>query len=995
MLIESLGGRQMTEASARAREGARAAGIVVAGVLALTLLVFVTSLADQLGRLHAPNLAGFGYKALHGKNVAHAFEAWRHGVDGLREFTPTSPEILIRAHVAADAAFALALGVFVLGIIHRLKAWSWLRAVVIAGLIASLVEGLLELSLVFPDPSDRYVSAFRWIGVLKIGCLAVVALALLWHGVWPTAGEGGTEPRRPRIWRALQQHARVPATPRLVFALALGFAVLLHAGDIGKQAEDLLRRELDQSGGLALLRIGATLAVYLFVLLTLKGISLEEAPASPTPGNGGNSSGTSIAWRLAQFGIGAVLLGSLTSRLGGGAAPLVLGAILLLLALASRGGARSPSARERGASWLFVIAAVAPPLSLAALSSRLLAGEAATQGRWPRLAWFTLALLAAAVIVGWRVASDPAEENERPAPWRRAALVVLAAMPLVVAVIELFTDGLSERLGNWLGSLGVLVLVLASVAAAAGVVRLLLADVDRPGFVERFGLRRTPIIAVLVFWVLLSAWPGAYFTRPEASPHRVRLVARHAGSAPPCPANLENALGPAADAAPQIARALCAWLEGNAKVDPASKHDSTVPLLLASASGGGVRAAAWTARVLDCLLMPPPGGATDPCGTARVISSGEPRRLSLLFAGSGASGGSVGIASAVAQDIAPMTDDAVDWVRQLADVDHVGPVVAHMGFAELPLTPFGIVQQHDRAEVLMDGWAGRFGTVTRCDDALNARKIPLRKLGFLEARAHCPGHVPLTFLNSTIVHTGRRLNVSPVRTGVTNLLDVLCANKDVPLIDAAFLSARFPFVTPSGRFLSTGDGGCGPGADLVDGGYLENSGTQPIADLWPSLAPLLESYNKPLPDGYRPVQAIWLRIENGEIKRQCPTLPAGEPPRADEQSTAGSSRLGELLRVPEAGIKVHSHGGAISKDSARRLEAVMARSHVPVLHFALYTHPGRRLPLGWALTDGIIDDIDHVFQLGPNADLARELRGVLRGGDPATIGCKSPIEASP
>jgi hypothetical protein len=371
----------------------------------------------------------------------------------------------------------------------------------------------------------------------------------------------------------------------------------------------------------------------------------------------------------------------------------------------------------------------------------------------------------------------------------------------------------------------------------------------------------------------------------------------------------------------------------------------------------------------------------------------------LLVAGGGASGGSVGLVSAAAQRLAPMTGGR-EWIRQLAQPDHVGPLLAHTVLAELSLAPAGLLPAYDRAELLIDGWAKPFGRIGARCRPLQGR--PVTGAGFLALHRHCPDEVPLLLLNGTVVRTGERFNIAPLdRTGgpggrSVDLQDVLCPDQDVPLFDAAFLSARFPLATPSGRFLA--DPGCGrhirSGVDVVDGGYVENSGTAQILQVWPMLQELLERYGEDVPPGYRDVQEILLRIENGEVadkpSRRFLARGLGWPVTAFEPDGTLRSRVGEPLRVPETYWNVQIRG-AETETATRELLDTLKMEDVPVLHLALHRHPGRRLPLGWALTDGILDDVDRTFRLCPNLLAAAAFRALIEGGPPDDVpGCLRP-----
>src|SRR5258706_8204878 len=99
--------------------------------------------------------------------------------------------------------------------------------------------------------------------------------------------------------------------------------------------------------------------------------------------------------------------------------------------------------------------------------------------------------------------------------------------------------------------------------------------------------------------------------------------------------------------------------------------------------------------------------------------------------------------------------------------------------------------------------------------------------------------------NGTNVSDGRRVDVAPFdinkhfetdgSTIAYDLADYVCGH-DVQLFTAAFMSARFPLISSSGRVADH----CGTkdAINVVDGGYGENTGTAQIAEIWDQLSPI-------------------------------------------------------------------------------------------------------------------------------------------------------------
>lgn len=976
-------------AGSQAASPRRNAAVVITSLGAASALAFLVALDGQFERLHAPGCRPTPFTALHGDDPGTVMALWRRAATVLHEFGPTDPSTLIRVHVGTQWLLVLAVAMLAILLVRMQRLPAWIQPVVVIAATAGFVEGLLDLALGEVQANDRYADVFPWLAGVQWAGLLLTAVVFVVNWAWKLL---------PELRRApldtLKAPWNSPATARLVLLAAVAFVVVLHAGAIGAQTEDVLRRELELPAGLGLLRIGAVLLLYLLVISIVRRIRVG-AGTEPD------------AARLTAYGVATSAVGVVVVAIcDGSAAPATLGVMVLLVGLCSLGRRKTQKHQsEKGGHRVYQLAAALPPAGLAVLTGRLLAAEVATSGDWWPLALAEPALLVSAGVV-WFVFEPGDDEATTPTDptaslsfartrWQRLArlgpwsvlLVGTAVAPMVIAVAQLAASGTSRFVGRALGSMAAVLFGLAAFVAACGLVRLLTSDVDRPRAVARIGLRRTPVISLLVAWIVLTAWLGARFEDPSFSPHVVRLV-EAAGEAPACRDDtVADALGSVDDDRADAASALCRWVTANAR---ATDGGGPAPLVLVSASGGGVRAAVWTARVLDCLFLPRPS-SEDPCGRGRIASEDGVDPWPFLFAGGGASGGSVGLVSAVAQRIAPMgIDDDDSWVHELGGTDHVGPLFAHAVLAELSIAPFGAAPGRDRAEVLIDGWAGRFGTLgERCPDV---EGTPVGELGFLALAERCPDAAPLLLLNGTTVERGSRFNVSPLqRPGRLDLRDVLCDDQDVPIFDAGFLSARFPFVTPSGRFLGAAEHSCerstASGVDIVDGGYLENSGAAQVDELWSEIQPLLERYNDDVPSGYRSVQPVFVEIENGETDGHRGELLGrlDTPMRALDTDDRLASVLGEPLRVPRAYGAVSDAGGPVSRRAIGNLRGAMAEAGVPSFHFALHRHPGAALPLGWALTEEILDDMDAVFRLPPNADAATCFRAYVVGDDPDSV----------
>jgi hypothetical protein len=352
-------------------------------------------------------------------------------------------------------------------------------------------------------------------------------------------------------------------------------------------------------------------------------------------------------------------------------------------------------------------------------------------------------------------------------------------------------------------------------------------------------------------WIALTAWYG--------HPNDVRRA-----ELPPQPP-------------PSIAAAAEAWKAANC-----SGENCPRPILVTTA-GGASRAAFFTATVLGELL-------DNPCLEPGRDCEGEAPASTLLsrriFAISGVSGGSLGAAQVAAamsdtrSGANPPCEPAQpehyfkrltpaswrDCLQILASDDFLSHTVLAMVTGE----PFLFLERwigwlwpgqrfRDRAGILEDSWIGSYRRHTR--PAAMSEQPPFSsgdlagsfsRLGAI--RRESGSWLPLLVLNGTAEETGRRILSSQVdsRLGsgplfvdaydVNALLgrppakpatDGECAilekseGRDLTVASAVTNSARFPVVSPAGRFTSE----CQVRLSVVDGGYFENDGATTTAEI--------------------------------------------------------------------------------------------------------------------------------------------------------------------
>lgn len=459
------------------------------------------------------------------------------------------------------------------------------------------------------------------------------------------------------------------------------------------------------------------------------------------------------------------------------------------------------------------------------------------------------------------------------------------------------------------------------------------------------------------------------------------------------------------------------WVDAHAETGASGE---AVPLVFVTAAGGGLKAAAFTATVLDCIFAPTgettvePDESDDVDGPVADVSEGTPDPAEAVektvdetrcaetpvwdsvFALSGASGGSVGIASVLAA--ADARGDTDQWVSERLGKDLLSPSIAWQLFVEVPNAIGAFHPDDDRASILEATWRDQFG-VERSD------------LPFYEPVGDgWPGPVP--FFSGTNLEDGCRVNVSPVRAGAPSpelgiseafarsdvglcsarrvrangvidisdqgdtydLADFLC-DENIDLATAAFLSARFPYVSP----VATASSCEGAVLSIGDGGYRDNSGASTVADLWGVLEPLVDRYNR---DHAVCVVPIWLEIGTGY---------------AGLDGDGTSSNIAQTLAPAIGAAAVF---GDLSYGAVEQLAAEFTRplsaDRVAVLgetgfsrhlRISLVDHPGVTAPLGWSLSPAAVEDFEQQLQVNENQEAVNRMSHIL--GDDSTLGCRT------
>jgi hypothetical protein len=216
----------------------------------------------------------------------------------------------------------------------------------------------------------------------------------------------------------------------------------------------------------------------------------------------------------------------------------------------------------------------------------------------------------------------------------------------------------------------------------------------------------------------------------------------------------------------------------------------------------------------------------------------------------------------------------------------------------------------------------------------------------------------------------------------------------VSIASAALASARFPYVSPTGRMLL-----CDPQTGEIaeelyvgDGGYIENTGIHTLLGLWTDLQPLVEEKNE-IANG--PVIVPIAVVVDNHYRSLARSQPAGQrseltaPAFADRRVLIGAEALEQQLAAAFSGPV-----------PGRAREADMSMAPADALRWfvvAPTTRPQIAAPLGWSLSDAARESLasqldpallDPVSECGPKGggdEALCILADWLRGAPPRTL----------
>ncbi|HTT04768.1 MAG TPA: hypothetical protein VMF64_05720 [Steroidobacteraceae bacterium] len=366
-----------------------------------------------------------------------------------------------------------------------------------------------------------------------------------------------------------------------------------------------------------------------------------------------------------------------------------------------------------------------------------------------------------------------------------------------------------------------------------------------------------------------------------------------------------------------------------------------IPVVIVAAEGGGVRAAYWTASVL-----------------ARLddLTRNSPLPFSRhILAISAVSGGSVGatVFDATLADSAHTPPPGTGAAASTSRLDAVDGVLGHdllsdtLGRALFP----DLFQRFVPAPIFDD----RAIALEKALERAWTAKYPHSSVQLSHALPSLwqrdAYRIPMLFLNSTVVETGRRaidfpLTIPPGYTqpAAAPFADALLLGDylgpGIPLSTAALLSARFTYVSPAGLLdtkLSDQPGRTGPRwRRVVDGGYFDNSGAVTAQEL------------------VRIAKAVEQRAHSGRNQRRMRIIVLHLPNAPLSDGKALDLSRWEFLSEIFAPVKA-----LLGTREARGTQAVSYLRSDPEISQPLYSvqpyYADVKAPLGWVLSQAVRD----------------------------------------
>ena len=244
-----------------------------------------------------------------------------------------------------------------------------------------------------------------------------------------------------------------------------------------------------------------------------------------------------------------------------------------------------------------------------------------------------------------------------------------------------------------------------------------------------------------------------------------------------------------------------------ARKDEILQRKGSYPVFIINSYGGGIRAAAWASMSVSFLDS---------------ITGNKFQDHVLAY--SGASGGTVGSSVlAVARRNQMMDSLQTRQVKRFYQNDFLTPALIGLFGRDIWFSTLGISWFDDRARVHEQIWEKHM-------EILDPGQYYSGEFSALWYRDGKPDYtIPLLFSNTYHVESGLKAILAPVSLDTAQFESAVVVNnvlkdKSVVFSTGAFLSARFPFISPAGKLDES--------HHFLDGGMKENSGAETAEEIY-------------------------------------------------------------------------------------------------------------------------------------------------------------------
>jgi hypothetical protein len=978
--------------------------------VAIAIGVILTAIDIQSGRILDQDGHGWSFGLLFGPDVFSGInlQGWRVISEIGQLSRPKWHAELLIAFVCVDfvfiAVYALLLWV-VISTIARGQWLTWARRLLWCLVVVDVGENLLALPG-WPDVPASVVTAtaLKWAALL-----AIVVVLLLSVVTSPRNGSERSLPARiKRTWKAVmhQRFSFVPVVALFVLSVLSGAAIL-------EQLPDVLRRWISDGGQGAMHAVLSMLstvglAVFLIIAGRYRSGYAFRHPSPPLPPVKEEEPPYLWVWLVGPM---AAIVGLVVVLITGRGSDLLIARLLIFLLLpvviifigsrllrcrwekhpAEYRYDQPPTFDERELTAVRLAGNIAGigALTVGGLSlirayvPLVIVPTSATLAK-PWLVWMFLAIGAGTVVVPWLVGMAIVRasakrrtrklDEGKPIDLRtnRRSKSPVGSWVLLGCAVGIFVLlGLFPSFAAAIGVAATATLALGSMAGMLSAVALIIQDRPTAEIFRAVGLHRSPLVTMLALTLVLVSIFGG-----QSSIHEVDRGLTSTSTD---------------DTRLTMAESFDAWLRSPEPCLITPGGRPVRPMLLIAAEGGGIRAAYWTVRGLQAI-------ADTTCGERSALFS------------AGASGGSVGLTVARLSGTpdSPNSAAAVDAVKKMAAPGILSRAADGTFVRDLVYGANGVpVQRYgesdwavwkDRARLIEDGWAAARGK----------GGLDWGDRDFLTASDQLSPLTGQLILNSTDVKHTCRVWVSQVNPGLpvtetgeatfdperscdktpgpgARTIDLFTAYG--PFVSgsdpksclgrirsstAALLTARFPYVTPSAVIgpcpAEQTAGGKAlpywPRTQLVDGGYIENSGLATITDLSDDWLSLVRGHNAKVLDTKHSTEPLVVPIivflTNGDravVQPAIDSSPTSELAVPLLTFLSGRTSLtgnDALLERARAAVEIDGFC-PVTKSACAALQR-----HFPsrVVVVDRVTQPEIGAPLGWVMSEASITSMD-------------------------------------